>query len=100
MNRMLWTVGLLALFACEEPGTCVESVRQGSNKSWYCYDVTSPAQCPVMESSDEQGDFQFEFEPGNTCKKDEDFDFDCGNGVWEDVETDCIDWNPDYKLQG
>ena len=100
MTRLLWLLPLVLLAACEEPGTCVEKLRTKTTRDAYCFDVQSRAECPLMESGEDVGEFQFIFEAGNSCKKDEDFDYDCGNGVWEDNEADCLDWDPDFQPQG
>ena len=61
----------------------LDSVRQG-----WCYDVEHPSQCPTAESSDESDEYRWEFLEGGTCKQ-LDYPFDCGDGVHEDIASQC-----------
>jgi hypothetical protein len=86
---MTFLIVLGALVGCtNEPGACVESIRIDSVKYGWCYQVDSPGACPTFWSSDEREEVKWEFFPSKQCKG-QGYEFSCGDGVFEDVESEC-----------
>ena len=79
---------LLFTGCTDEPGACIESVRVESVRYAWCLEVDSPRQCPTAESGDDAGEYEWRFESGISCI-DDGFEFDCGDGIFEDIETEC-----------
>lgn len=76
------------LAACGEPGACTQAVSSASVSYSFCQEVEHQSECPELESGDEGDEFRWGFTPGKSCKK-LGYGFDCGGGVFEDVETEC-----------
>jgi len=84
---------LLLCAACtDEPGICIEKTRINSEAQQVCYEVDSPGVCPTLYTGDEAGELEFEFIAGKRCKNHRPFEFECVDGVWEDVESECGVW--------
>jgi len=81
-------LGLLVASGCGESGACIEAISQGGVSYSWCKEVEHQSACPVNESGDDGNEFRWEFNPGVGCKK-LGYDFACGNGVFEDLETEC-----------
>lgn len=88
MGRVAWGLVLIAAGCADRPGACAESVVINQVRSGWCYDVDHPSQCPTFESGDDSDEYRWEFREGGTCKQ-LDYPFDCGNGIHEDIETEC-----------
>lgn len=77
------------LAGCAElPGVCEQAIALDGVKYGFCYEVDSPTECPTKESSDDNQEFRWFFFEGETCEE-QGYSFDCGSGLWEDIETDC-----------
>ncbi|NCG18874.1 MAG: hypothetical protein GWP91_07675 [Rhodobacterales bacterium] len=79
---------LLFTGCADEPGACIESARSNSVRIGWCLEADRPSQCPAAESGDEAEDWAWRFESGVSCF-DEGFEFDCGDGIFEDIESEC-----------
>lgn len=90
MRRVLLLCGWLPLLgACTEaPGVCAESIRVESVRFGWCYEVEGPGECPTFWSVNEPGETVWDFHEGSTCPE-HGYTFNCGEGIWEDIATDC-----------
>ena len=88
--RAACSIALLTLLSgCADlPGACEQSIAVGGVKYGFCYEVEDPGQCPTKESGDDNDEYRWFFYEGESCEL-QGYPFDCGSGLWEDIETDC-----------
>jgi len=79
----------IAIAGCGESGACIQKISQDGAGYSFCKEIEHASECPVQESGDDGDEFRFEFQAGDKCKK-HGYEFDCGDGVFEDVETECV----------
>lgn len=93
MKRVMTAIAALWLAGCEAPGACEEYRVVSSEKTGFCFEVDSPAQCPIYEAGDESGEFKWEYFEGKRCDQIEKglYAFDCGGGLFQDLETECAE---------
>lgn len=82
---LLCTLFLLA--ACDEPGVCEQKIRQKGVRTGFCIEVEHGGQCPFADSGDGEGEYIFEWHPGDVCE-DYGYDVECGE-VWVADPSEC-----------
>lgn len=78
----------LCLSACDEPGVCEQKIRQNGVRTGFCIEVEHGGQCPFADSGDDEGEYIFEWHPGDACE-DHGYDVACGD-VWVADESECV----------
>ena len=81
---------MLGAACAEEKGACEERRVINSVKTGFCVQLDTPAQCPLLESSDKSEEFQWRWYKNKKCPE-IGYDFDCGEGVFVDLESKCGD---------
>ncbi len=81
-------LALVTLVGCGESGACIQKISSEGVGYSFCQEVEHESACPVRESGEDGEEFRFEFNAGDGCKK-HGYEFDCGDGVFEDLESEC-----------